>query len=231
MAYDGSKWTQACAVTPFSSATASVACSCNATQQLFAVALAEFSLDCKGVVGGLAAFDACKVCGGSTKDASLCSPVLASTAFPLWAAIVVAVGAAVLVAVSVFIVKVRQQRLLTRTKPVTAIDILSKDKASTASFVSEFAPDQIPALPEPPARVRVRPSVKTSRVDVSAPSLSPRLSESSNVSPRSSAHQRRTADATPSVVTPTHPPQPSSSNASPARIDDSGDFMLVSTRW
>jgi hypothetical protein len=187
--YDGSKWTRSCTVTPFTSASATVGCMCNATQQPFAVALAQFSLDCKGVVGGLAVLDACKVCGGGIIDASLCSALPSSSIFPLpiWAAIAIAVGAAVLIAVSIFIVKVRRQRLLNRTKPVTAIDILTKEGATgsvAASFATEFAPHEIPAIPAQPARARIRPTLRTSAVDLPAASLPPRPSLSPNVSPR-----------------------------------------------
>jgi hypothetical protein len=232
--YDGEKWTLACTVTPFASSTSSVSCACNTTQQSVAVALAEFPVDCHGSVGGSAVFDACRACGGSITDVSLCSPLVASSSFPVWAAIVIAVGSAVLIALGVFVVKVRELRRLRRTKPVTAIDILSKDKtlnsygSASASFVTEFSPEQIPAVPEPPPRARPRPSFKVSRsqgADQVAPSASPSASpDFPNASPRLEQEQQEQqqyeVESTPAVAAarpPTHlSPRGSLTSAPPA---------------
>jgi hypothetical protein len=197
--YDGSKWLLACTLTPFSSASAVVECLCNATQQHFHVALAEFTVDCKGTVGGFAVFDSCKTCGGNIMDASLCVPI-DSTSFPIWAVIALSVGAAIFIAVGIFIVKVRKLRRLARTKPVTAIDVVSKDGtlsslAKPVSFITEFSPSQIPPIPMPPPRSRIRPAIRASRATAVSPDSVSALSQTpsavARISPRDEDKQQQ----------------------------------------
>ena len=73
VAFDGTRWSQQCAVGAYSSSNNYMTCTCNATASILAIAAAEFIIDCSGTLGGSLVLDACKTCGGSISDASKCS--------------------------------------------------------------------------------------------------------------------------------------------------------------
>jgi hypothetical protein len=132
-------------------------------------------------------------------DASLCVPI-DSTSFPIWAVIALSVGAAIFIAVGIFIVKVRKLRRLARTKPVTAIDVVSKDGtlsslAKPVSFITEFSPSQIPPIPMPPPRSRIRPAIRASRATAVSPDSVSALSQTpsavARISPRDEDKQQQ----------------------------------------
>ena len=129
VAFDGTRWSQQCAVGAYSSSNNYMTCTCNATASILAIAAAEFIIDCSGTLGGSLVLDACKTCGGSISDASKCSDNAAAS--NNGAIIGGAVGGCVALVIIVFGIWHKRRRDKT-VSPVdrNALDVIHESKDS-----------------------------------------------------------------------------------------------------
>jgi len=155
--YDGTRWSQSCAASAYSSASSSFTCTCNVTAATLAIAAAEFVVDCSGAFGGSAVLDACKTCGGSVIDSAKCSLPLSGETLNTAAIIGASVGGCFVVAVAAFAYYKRNQRqkdaaVAFETKPPQATVIAppsepqpNKTRPFLRSQNSTSHPDQSPS--------------------------------------------------------------------------------------
>jgi len=170
------------------------------TSSTYAIAAAEFVVDCKGTISGSLVLDVCKTCGGDVTDVANCTPEAASNASS-GAIIGGIVGGCVVVIIAAFIYFRKRMQSENENKKLsanlTAYAVASSTRdALNASIPSRFVSpingnfQEMPAIPHPtdinaPKRSLAATTLNVTGVDVGF-HLSHGQSESNSPAVRSS---------------------------------------------